>query len=1325
LLNLDISSEQLVPVIWDQRLYLIWPNFKQIAVQPQPNDLEVPASGGSVAAPRKFWSIEFAMSERSAGQWQAKRTITEKIYFMPDSGNYVAPDFNFKVTQDPSVGLQIESYILGNTMVFQANLQTPDSPLAAVVLTGYLPLAEYVDIDQDPTYSLLTTQSLSGSLTAPVNYVYWGQDLVPVSFFSVTPPIPLIALCATTNSGPPVNVLLLEVITNPRIIIPQQQATFDSTDPFFVEDRLRTYFVQPYYYVSATDYQQLPTLTGATQWYTRYLFETYYHPFAPTFLRELETGGIPGLMSRSLQLTPQTVRGWDIPFSFSALYMPGPQVRTHYPGDNLPGNPDAGENGLDFAAGSAGAYSLYNWELFYHVPMFVASLLMQNQQYQDAMTWLEYIFNPTDSSSGTAPQRFWQMAPFNLMYQTDWVNQEIQNLLNTLAADQQLNNSNAVLENAITAWMLDPFDPHLVAGLRLSAYAKATVMLFLDNLVAWGDSLYSQYTAETVNQAEQLYILADLILGPRPDTVRLPNSNESGIGTATYASLKNSGNLDAFSNVLVNIENVIVAPEPPQALTGGTLTTPSLPTLPGNADTLLFCIPPNAQLLTYWDTVAQRLDNIRNCRNLQGIVQPLPLYAPPINPLLLVEAQANGGGISRLAPTAPIYRFATYLQKAIELANEVRAYGSLLLSSLEKQDAETLTALHANQELDIQTRMLDVKTAQVTEAHDQITALNKQKDVVTVRYTFYHTVAYTNSWEDAAAALQASALILNAVGGVLDLTAAGTSLIPTVNFGVSGFGGTPLVNASFGGENVANSSWHFATAAKTAGSILSEGGNLAATWGSYRRRKDEWTLQENIAIAENLQLDAQIAAANDRLSIATKELDIQNQQISNAQTISTFLTNKYTNAQLYNWMATQLSTVYTQAYQLAFSLALQAQNAYQYELGRYSDSFIQPGYWDSQHQGLTAAEGLIFDLRRMETQYLAQNTREFEITRHISLVLASPLQLVVLRETGQCTISLDESLFDSDYPGHYFRRLRAVALTVPCVTGPYTGVNATLSQGPAIVRVQAPASGYQPWDFTTPPTNQPVVASPVAALGTSTIVTSSGQNDAGLFEVNLRDERWLPFEGQGAVSTWNLTLDPRDNNFDFSTITDVVLHLRYTARGGGDANAVRAAIKSQIETSRSIAISTRSTFGNAYYTFFNPPVAAATAQTLTLPLTNILFPYSNLGNGVQISSFAFHVPLSVSAAGNMIAAAFGVTGVASPAALSLAPSSLTLGDGTPVAALTGAAPLTPPLSAPQSFDLTVPSASVPAALATTVGGVTRLDPSKIEDIFLIVNYSID
>jgi hypothetical protein len=404
---------------------------------------------------------------------------------------------------------------------------------------------------------------------------------------------------------------------------------------------------------------------------------------------------------------------------------------------------------------------------------------------------------------------------------------------------------------------------------------------------------------------------------------------------------------------------------------------------------------------------------------------------------------------------------------------------------------------------------------------------------------------------------------------------------------------------------------------------------------------------------------------------------------------------------------------------LAFSLALQAQNAFQYELGS-QETFIQFGYWDSQHKGLTAGESLLFDLRRMEAQYLAENSREVELTKHVSLALTQPLALVMLRETGACQIQLDEALFEMDHPGQYFRRLRSVALTIPCVTGPYTGVNATLSLNSAMVRIHAPSATYAPQSATSPP-NDPtnVVLSPLPAAGTAVIATSSGQNDAGLFDVNLHDERWLPFEGQGVISTWSLSVDPRDNNIDISTMTDVVLDMRLSARGAGDqtaANYVRTALaKLKPPNPRSIMISVRNTFGDSFYTFFNPPNTTATQQTLTLPLTNIVFPFSNLGS-IEIASIAFYVVLSLSNSGNTFQATFGPTaGSSSPLALSVGPGQT----------LTATATFTP-LASPQSFTLTAPApgSTLPTGLTTTVNGQTLLDPTKIQDILLIVNYSI-
>jgi hypothetical protein len=114
------------------------------------------------------------------------------------------------------------------------------------------------------------------------------------------------------------------------------------------------------------------------------------------------------------------------------------------------------------------------------------------------------------------------------------------------------------------------------------------------------------------------------------------------------------------------------------------------------------------------------------------------------------------------------------------------------------------------------------------------------------------------------------------------------------------------------------------------------------------------------------------------------------------------MTNKYTNDQLYSWMVSQISGIYFQSYQMALDLAKRAEKAYQYELGVITSSFISFGYWDSLKKGLLSGEKL-------------QNKREYEITKHVSLAMLDPVALIELRETGKCTVSIPEAVFDLDY----------------------------------------------------------------------------------------------------------------------------------------------------------------------------------------------------------------------------------------------------------------------------------------------------------------------
>ena len=50
----------------------------------------------------------------------------------------------------------------------------------------------------------------------------------------------------------------------------------------------------------------------------------------------------------------------------------------------------------------------------------------------------------------------------------------------------------------------------------------------------------------------------------------------------------------------------------------------------------------------------------------------------------------------------------------------------------------------------------------------------------------------------------------------------------------------------------------------------------------------------------------------------------------------------------------------------------------------------------------------------------------------------------------------------------------------------------------------------------------------------------------------LADPRYLPFEGAGAISSWRLEMPASNNEISLAQVSDVVVHLRYTARDGGD-----------------------------------------------------------------------------------------------------------------------------------------------------------------------------
>jgi hypothetical protein len=923
-----------------------------------------------------------------------------------------------------------------------------------------------------------------------------------------------------------------------------------------------------------------------------YTFENFFHPFVGELIQKLNRDSLPGL------LDPRFHEGLKKDF-FTTWYkvLTSKTVAVeHFPKE------------IDVSDG--GPYSVYNWELLFHVPLTVAVHLSKSQRFAEAQRWFHYIFDPTSNDTTVPPPaRYWKFLRFRK--ETDV--QQIGDLLALLSKpDAELTADEVKLKEKILsgyeAIRDEPFQPHKVARTRTIAYQYCVVMKYLDNLIAWGDSLFLQDTVESINEATQRYVLAANLLGPRPQSI----PPRGTIQPKTFAQLKAQG-LDEMGNALVELEGKFPFNQALPQTGSGSGEDQSGP-LFGIGRTLYFCIPRNEKLLAYWDTVADRLFKIRNCMNIAGVVRQLALFDPPLDPGMLVKAAAAGLDIGSIVnglnqPIGPV-RSQLLIQKALELAAEVRGLGGALLAALEKGDGERLSLLRQGHEIKIQEMTREVRFLQWKNAQESTESLLRSRASALERYRFYcrllglaadanapenlsldRRVLTEEGFDEAYGALVAQYDKAPAAQAYPTLKLAGESapagssgalrlntgehqdlnvhspaakdyqlgafglkqaapilgLIPQfpINIHFWGIGAT----IEFGGEQLSKASVIGADILELLASREMHDAASAAKTAGYERRTDDWLLQHNLAARELQQLGRQILSSLIAEQVAHREyLNIQT-QIEQSREVDRFLREKFTNEELYNWMQGEISRLYYEYYRFAFDTARRAERTMKRELMRPEvdgTDYIKFNYWDGGRKGLLSGEALYLDVKRLEMAFYESNQREMEITRHVSLRQLDPLALLTLKVTGRCEVAVPEWLYDRDCPGYYMRRIKSVALSLPSVVGPYTGVHCTLSLLRSSLR-KSPL--LKDGEYRRQGTEDDRFVDSFGSI--QSIVTSGGNNDSGMFETNLRDERFLPFEGAGAESTWSLEL-PRDlRSFDYMTISDAILHIRYTARQGG------------------------------------------------------------------------------------------------------------------------------------------------------------------------------
>ena len=127
------------------------------------------------------------------------------------------------------------------------------------------------------------------------------------------------------------------------------------------------------------------------------------------------------------------------------------------------------------------------------------------------------------------------------------------------------------------------------------------------------------------------------------------------------------------------------------------------------------------------------------------------------------------------------------------------------------------------------------------------------------------------------------------------------------------------------------------------------------------------------------------------------------------------------------------------------------------------------------------------------------------------------------------------------------------------------------------------------------------------------------ERSAGRREATPRHQRYLPFEGAGSASRWRIELPRETNHFDLNTISDVVIHLRYTAKEGGEP-LKRAATEAVVAAASRTGVrlfSARHEFPGEWHRFLHP-TETADPQSLQLELTPERFPFRFRGTQIRI-----------------------------------------------------------------------------------------------------------
>ena len=243
--------------------------------------------------------------------------------------------------------------------------------------------------------------------------------------------------------------------------------------------------------------------------------------------------------------------------------------------------------------------------------------------------------------------------------------------------------------------------------------------------------IFRENTRETLQEAFMFYQMASNLLGEKPISV----------GEAKQSSVKN---LKQLTKLNLGLNSFLLGLENSLSFTGALNSSPV--TTPHNdIVNAYFKVPENMTFIKVWDTVSERLYNLRHQLTIDGEPNHLPLFQPPADPMKMIAA-ANSGSMNFAAAAGaltdlPPYRFVKIFSIANSFATVLYRFEIKLAGAIAQKDGHILQELRNSLSyLNVQKMMLENRVNMVKIAQSRIDTMKLSLERTKYKKDYYDTM---------------------------------------------------------------------------------------------------------------------------------------------------------------------------------------------------------------------------------------------------------------------------------------------------------------------------------------------------------------------------------------------------------------------------------------------------------------------------------------------------------------------------------------------------------------------------------------------------------